>query len=114
MITQCKKGRLPDYNGGQPPNPRDFPLYGQKHIEKRAEQKTLPHVSVTSFGAQVASQHGLILRTGTDILSKSVKITSKQSVKTKKWGLKTTFENWIKFDRTIHPILTLNLSKKLS
>jgi len=114
MIKLYKKGRLPDYNGGQPPNPRDFPHDGQKHVEKRAEQIALPHVSVTSFGAQVASQQGLILRTGIGILSKSVKITSKQLLKNKKWGLKTTFKNWFKFDRIIHPILTLNFSKKLS
>ena len=114
MIKLHKKGRLPDYNGGQPPNPRDFPLYGQKHVEKRAEQKTLPHVSVTSFGAQVASQQGLILRTGTGILAESVKITSKLTLKNIKWRLKTIFGNWIKFDRITHPILTLNLGRKLS
>ena len=112
-MTQYKKGRLPDYNGGQPPNPRDFPLCRQKH-ETRAVQDTLPHASVTRFGAQVASQQSPILRTGMSILSKSVKITSNQVLKNKKWRLKTVFENWIKFDRIIHPILTLNLSKKLS
>ena len=64
MIKLHKKGRLPDYNGGQPPNPRDLPLYGQKHVGERAEQKALPHVSVTSCGAQVASQRGLVLRSG--------------------------------------------------
>jgi hypothetical protein len=114
MITLDKKGRWPDYNGGQPPNPRDFSLYGQKHGGERAEQKALPHVSVTSLGAQVASQHSPILRTGLGILSKSVKITSNQTLKFKKWRLKTAFGNWIKFDRIIHPVLTLNLSKKLS
>jgi hypothetical protein len=114
MITLYEKGRLSDYNGGQPPNPRDFPLYGQKHAKERAEQKALPHVSVTSFGAQVASQHSPILRTGSGILSKSVKITSKQPLKNKTWRVKTAFGNWIKIDRIIHPILTLNLSKKLS
>ena len=103
MITLSKKGRLPDYNGGQPPNPRDLPLYGQKHDGERAEQKALPHVSVTSFGAQVASQQSLILRTGTGIVSKSVKITSKQSLKNKKRRLKTAFRKWIKFDRIIYP-----------
>ncbi len=113
MIIPHKKGRSSDYNGCQPPNPRDFTLYGQKHVGKRAEQKALPHVSVTSFGAQVASQHSPILRTGTGILSKSVKITSKQPLKNNKWRLKTAFGNWIKFDRIIHPIFTLNLSKKL-
>ena len=114
MIKLLKKGRLPDYNGSQPPNPRDFPLYGQKHVEKRAEQKNLPHVSVTSFGAQVASQQGLILRIGTGILSEWVKITSKLTLKNIKWRLKTIFGNWIKFDRITHPILTLNLGRKLS
>jgi len=86
MITLYKKGRLPDYNGGQPPNPWDFPLYGQKHVKERAEQKALPHVSVTRFGARVASQHSPILRTGTGILSKSVKIASKQPLKKIKYG----------------------------
>jgi hypothetical protein len=113
MIT-LYKGSLPDYNGGQPPNPRDFTLYGQKHVDERAEQKALPHVFVTSFGAQVASQHSLILRTGLGILSKSSRITSNQTLKFKKWRLKTAFGNWIKFDRIIHPILTLNWGKKLS
>jgi hypothetical protein len=110
MITLYKKGRLPDYNGGQPPNPRDFTLFGQKHVRDRAEQKALPHVSVTSSGARFASQHWPILRTGTGILSKSVKITSNQPLKNKTWRFETAFENWIKFDRIIHPILTLNLS----
>jgi len=93
MIIPYKKGRSPDYNGGQPPNPRDFTLYGQKHVGERAEQEALPHVSVTSFGAQVASQHSPILRTGTGILSKLVKITSKQLCKNKKWRLNTAFGN---------------------
>ena len=44
MIKLHKKGRFSDYNGGQPPNPRDLTLCGPKHVEKRAEQKTLPHV----------------------------------------------------------------------
>jgi hypothetical protein len=114
MITLDKKGRQPDYNGGQPPNPRDFSLYGQKHVGDRAEQKALPHVSVTSFGAQVASQHSPILRTGLGILSKSVRITSNQTLKFKKWRLKTAFINWRKFNRIIHPVLTLAFSKKLS
>ena len=114
MIKLYNKGRVPDYNGGQPPNPRDFPLYGPKHVGDRAEQKALPHVSVTSFGAQVASQHSPILRTGAGILSKSVKITSKQPLKNKKKNLKTVVRNLIKFDRIGHPILTLNSSRKLS
>jgi len=29
LINQ--KGNLPDFNGGQPPNPRDLPHYGPKH-----------------------------------------------------------------------------------
>jgi hypothetical protein len=114
MMILNQKGRRSDYNGGQPPNPRDFTLYGQKHSGDRAEQKALPHVSVTSFGAQVASQHSPILRTGPGILSKSVKITSNQTLKYKEWRLKTAFGNWMKFDRIIHPILTLTFGKKLS
>ena len=114
MIILDKKGRWPDYNGGQPPNPRDLTLYGQKHDGKRAEQKALPHVPVTSFGARVASQHSPILRTGLGILSKSVRITSNQTLKFKKWRLKTVFGNWRKFDRIIHPVLTLTFNKKLS
>jgi len=114
MNKLYKKGKFPDYNGGQPPNPRDLTLYGQKHVGERAEQKALPHVSVSSFGVQVASQQSPILRTGTGILSKSVKITTNQALKNKKWRLKTVFGNWMKFDRIIHPILTLKLSKKLS
>ncbi len=86
MITLYNKGSLPDYNGGQPPNPRDFTLYGQKHGEERAEQKALPHVFVTSLGVQVASQHSLILRTGTGMLSKLLEITNKRLLKNKKWG----------------------------
>jgi hypothetical protein len=114
MIILDKKGRWPDYNGGQPPNPRDFSLYGQKHGGERAEQKALPHVSVTSFGAQVASQHSPILRTGLGIVSNPIRITSNQTLKFKKWRLKTAFGNWIKSDRIIHPVLTLIFNKKLS
>jgi len=58
------KGKIPFLYGGQPPCPRDLTLYEQKHDKTRAVQKTLPHASVTSFGAQVASQHSLILQTG--------------------------------------------------
>ncbi len=58
------KGKTPILYGGQPPCPRDLPLYKQKHDKTRAVQKTLPHASVTSFGAQGASQHSLILQTG--------------------------------------------------
>ena len=49
---------------GASPIPRDLTLYEQKHGKKRTVQKTLPHASVTSFGAQVASQQSLILQTG--------------------------------------------------
>ncbi len=104
MIGSHEKGTLPVYNGGQPPNPRDLTLYGQKH-ETRAAQDTLPHASVTRLNAQVASQQSPILQTGESMVSNSVKITSKQLLKIK---------NWIIFDRTIHPKLTLKLNKKLS
>ena len=83
-----KKKNCPIIDWCQLPNPRDFPLYEQKHIGERVEQKALPHVSVTSFCAQVASQHSLILRTGTDILPKSIEITSKQPLKNKKEEVK--------------------------
>ncbi len=114
MIILDKKGRRPDYNGGQPPNPRDFTLYRQKHGGERAEQKALPHVSVACFGARVASQHSPILRTGLGMLSKSVRITRKQTLKYKEWRLKTAFGNWIKDNQIIHPVLTLTFNKKLS
>lgn len=58
------KGRIPFIYGGQPPRPRDLTLYEQKHDKTRAVKKTLPHASVTSSGAQVASQQSLILQTG--------------------------------------------------
>ncbi len=58
------KGKIPILYGGQPPRPRDLTLYEQKHDKTRAVRKTLPHASVTSSGAQVASQHSLILQTG--------------------------------------------------
>ncbi len=114
MIAQYKEGRLPDYNGGQPPNPRDFPHKGPMHDEGSADQTTLPHASVTSYGAQVASQHCPILRTGIGIVSKLIKYTSWQSSKTKKMEVESSFKNWGNFDRKTHPILTLNLRKRLS
>jgi len=46
------------------PKPRDLTLYRQKHDEARAVQEVLPHVFVTSFGAQVASQQSPVLRAG--------------------------------------------------
>jgi len=52
------------------PKPRDLTHYGQKHDEARAVQKVLPHVFVTSFGAQVASQQSPILRAGKNRISK--------------------------------------------
>jgi len=58
------KRKKSNFNGGLPPNPQDLTLYEQKHDKTRAVRKTLPHAYVTSFGAQVASQHGLILQTG--------------------------------------------------
>lgn len=110
-----KKGSLPDYIGGQPPSPRDLAHKGPMHDERQCQnQLTLPHASVTSCGAQVASQQYPILRTGMRIVSKLIKITSCQSSKTKKWGLKTVFKNWEKIARIIYPKLTLKLSEKLS
>ena len=113
MIRPCQKGSLPYYIGDQSPSPWDLTPYGQKH-ETKAVQDTLPHASVTSFGAPVASQQNLVFLSGEGIVSKSIKITSKQLLKIKKWRLKTGFENWLTFVRIIHPKLTLKLSKKLS
>jgi len=31
IICRTLSGILPDFNGGQPPNPRDLPLYGPKY-----------------------------------------------------------------------------------
>lgn len=56
IAKQIYKGNEPNFNGGQPPTPRDLTLYGQEHDHKRAERKALPHVPVTSYGAQVTSQ----------------------------------------------------------
>jgi hypothetical protein len=58
------KGKIPFLYGGQPPYPRDLTLYEQKHVKQGQCKKHCPHASVTSFGAQVASQQGLILQTG--------------------------------------------------
>jgi len=108
MTKLNKKGSLPDYIGGQPPNPRDLAHRGPMHDERQChEQATLPHASVTSYSAQVASQHCPILRTGMGIVSKLIKITSWQSSKTKKWRLKIAFKNWGKIDRKINSKLTL-------
>ncbi len=58
------KGKIPILYGASP-IPRDLTLYEQKHDKTRAvSKKTLPHASVTSSGAQVASQQSLILQTG--------------------------------------------------
>ncbi len=56
ISQQVHKGNWPDHNGGQPPNPRDLTHCRHKHGRKRAERKALPHVPVTSYGAQVTSQ----------------------------------------------------------
>ena len=115
MIKPYQKGSLPDYIGDQSPSPWDLTPCGQKHETRTVQQDTLPHVFVTGFGAQVASQHCLVLRTGQGIVSKLTKMTSKQLLlKFKKWRLKTNFENWIVLARIIHPKLTLKLNKKLS
>jgi hypothetical protein len=105
MTKLNKKGSLPDYIGGQPPSPRDLAHKGPMHDERQCQnQPTLPHASVTNCGAQVASQHYPILRTGMRIVSKLIKITSRQLSKTKKWRLKTASQNWGKIVRIIHPI----------
>ena len=83
MIRPCQKGSLPDYIGDQSPSPWDLTPYGQKH-ETKAVQDTLPHASVTSFGAPVASQQNLVFLSGEGIVSKSIKITSKL-----RWSPKT-------------------------
>ena len=65
MTKLNKKGCLPNYIGGQPPSPRDLAHKGPMHDERQCQdQPTLPHASVTSYGAQVASQHCPILLTG--------------------------------------------------
>ena len=104
MTGSPEKGNLPYYKGGQPPTPRDLTLCRQKH-KTRAVQNTLPHASVTRFGAQVVSQQSPILQTGKGMVSKTGKITSEQLLKIK---------NWITFDRIIHPKVTLKLNRKLS
>ena len=78
MILRYIKGIVPNCNGGQPPNPRDFTLYGPEQ-GRRAEPKALPHVPVTDFGAQVASQQSRILRTGPGIVTKLVRKSNWQT-----------------------------------
>jgi len=115
MTKLNKKGCLPNYIGGQPPSPRDLAHKGPMHDERQCQdQPTLPHASVTSYGAQVASQHCPILLTGMRIVSKLIKISSWQSSKIKKWRLKTAFKNWGNIVRIIHPKSTLKFLKKLS
>lgn len=41
---------------GASPKPRDLPHFGQRHDKRRAALNVLPHVSVTNYGARVASQ----------------------------------------------------------
>jgi len=115
MITLYKKGSLPYYIGDQSPSPWDLLPNGQKH-ETRAVQSTLPHASVTSCGAQVASQQSLILQTDMGIVSKLIGITSKRLSKNKKkeGRFKTTFKKLEKYNRIIHPKLTLKIGKNLS
>ncbi len=56
------------------PKPRDFTHYGPKHGLMRRGQRTIytlpPHASITSFGAQVASQQSPILRVGKNRIAK--------------------------------------------
>jgi len=95
MTNRAKRGSLPDYIGGQPPSPRDLTHKRPMHDERQCQSYlTLPHASVTSCGAQVASQHCPILRTGMGIVSKSINITSCQSSKFKKLRLKRVSKNW--------------------
>ncbi len=105
MTGSPEKGNLPYYNGGQPPNPRDLPLCRQKHETRAVQKDTLPHASVTRFGAQVASQQSPIFQNGKGMVSKTGKIANEQLL---------TIKNWITFDRIIHPKLTLKLNRKLS
>jgi hypothetical protein len=105
MTGSTEKGSLTYYNGGQPPNPRDLSLCRQKHETRAVQEDTLPHASVTRFGAQVASQQSPILQSGKGMVSKIDKIANEQLLKIK---------NWITLDRIIHPKLTLKLNKKLS
>ena len=41
---------------GASPKPRDLPHFGQRHDKIRAVLSVLPYVSVTNYGARVASQ----------------------------------------------------------
>ncbi|MCP4348997.1 MAG: hypothetical protein GY795_26250 [Desulfobacterales bacterium] len=59
---------MPIIFGGQPPSPRDLSHYEPKH-EKGQWYFTLPHASVTRLGAQVASQHCLILQVSRVIIA---------------------------------------------
>jgi len=111
MTKLYKKGSLPDYNGGQPPNPRDLTPKRPSHEERQCpDQATLPHALVTSCGAQVASQHCPILRTGIWIVAKLIKISSWHSMIIQKRRLKTDIKNG-KIDRIIYPKSTLKLKK---
>ena len=59
------KDFLPDYNGGQPPNPRSLTHYGPKYESKKRKavhKKYGPSYFGHLLGAQVALQHSLILR----------------------------------------------------
>jgi hypothetical protein len=114
MITLDKKGKLPNYNGGQPPNPRDLTHCEPKHVGQAEICRHCPMLQLPDAALGSLLSRCPILRPGSGILSKSVKSTSNQTLKYKKWRLKTAFGNWIKFDWIIHPILTLTLSKKLS
>ena len=66
MINHNLKNKriLPNYNGGQPPDPRSLAHYRPKY-EKKSKGRTLkygPHTSVTLSALGFALQHSPILR----------------------------------------------------
>ena len=75
MCCKDKKRALSQFIVGDsvPQTPWDFTHYGPKHGWMRREQciiYTAPHASITSFGAQVASQQSPILRVGKNRIAK--------------------------------------------
>jgi len=102
MIKLNKKGRFPDCNGGQPPNPRDFSLYGQKHGRRTAFiwMDAVLHVFATNHGAQVASQQSLILRIGPAIVTKS-SWKSSLKIQIKDWLHATYAKMKLKLEQTL-------------
>ena len=76
MCCKDKKRTLGQFIMGDsvPQTPWDFTHYGPKHGLMRRGQRTIyytaPHASITSFGAQDASQQSPILRVGKNRIAK--------------------------------------------